>query len=98
MPHRVSLDRLTGSFDPDPVPVGFIEEHGQVNLVATEAVKGIRDEADKAKAQTTQDLWVKGVNALGGFGRWEFTEFRDWTVMEEDFSALVVRLLEAKNG
>lgn len=55
-------------------------------------VKGDRDESDKAKAQTTRDLWVPGVNALGGFGRWYFQEFRDWANMEEDFAALVDRL------
>ena len=57
-------------------------------------MKGLRDEADKAKAQTTRDLWVPGVNALGGFGRWDFAEFRDWTTMTEDFAALVERLLK----
>lgn len=56
-------------------------------------VKGVRDESDKAKAQTTRDLWVPGVNALGGFGRWAFAEFRDWAAMDEDFAALVDRLL-----
>jgi type III restriction enzyme len=35
---------------------------------------------------------VPGVNVLGGFGRWDFAEFRDWAVMEEDFAALVERL------
>ena len=48
-------------------------------------VKGIKDESDKAKAQTTRDLWVPGVNALGGFGRWAFAEFRDWAVMDGGF-------------
>jgi type III restriction enzyme len=57
-------------------------------------VKGVRDEADKAKAQTTRDLWVPGVNAIGGFGRWGFAEFRDWTVMDEDFAALVENLMK----
>jgi type III restriction enzyme len=57
-------------------------------------VKGIRDESDKAKAQTTRDLWVPGVNALGGFGRWRFEEFRDWAAMDEDFAALVDRLMK----
>jgi type III restriction enzyme len=52
-------------------------------------VKGQRDESDKAKAQTTRDLWVPGVNALGGFGRWAFAEFRDWSMMDEDFATLV---------
>jgi hypothetical protein len=61
-----------------------------LNLVLE--VKGLRDESDKAKAQTTRELWVKGVNALGSFGRWDFEEFRDWTVMEDDFAALVDRL------
>ncbi len=61
-----------------------------LNLVLE--VKGVRDESDKAKAQTTRELWVPGVNALGGFGRWRFEEFRDWTVMDQDFAALVDRL------
>ncbi|HTV32895.1 MAG TPA: DEAD/DEAH box helicase family protein [Methylocella sp.] len=64
-----------------------------LNLVLE--VKGIRDESDKAKAQTTRDLWVPGVNALGGFGRWAFAEFRDWAMMEDDFAKLVERLLRA---
>jgi len=62
-----------------------------LNLVLE--VKGMRDESDKAKAQTTRDMWVPGVNALGGFGRWHFAEFRDWTVMDEDFAAMVETLL-----
>jgi type III restriction enzyme len=57
----------------------------------------MRDESDRAKAQTTRDLWVPGVNALGGFGRWGFAEFRDWAAMAEDFGALVERLLIASN-
>jgi type III restriction enzyme len=57
-------------------------------------VKGIRDESDKAKAQTTRELWVPGVNALGGFGHWAFGEFRDWAAMEDDFAAFVDRLLK----
>ncbi|MCX5513007.1 restriction endonuclease [Kaistia algarum] len=62
-----------------------------INLVLE--VKGIKDETDKAKAETTRDLWVPGVNALGGFGRWAFAEFRDWTMMEEDFAVLVEKLM-----
>lgn len=62
-----------------------------LNLVLE--VKGLRDESDKAKAETTRDLWVPGVNAHGGFGRWGFAEFRDWAVMEEDFAALVEKLV-----
>ncbi|MGH7085844.1 MAG: restriction endonuclease, partial [Acetobacteraceae bacterium] len=62
-----------------------------LNLVVE--VKGIRDESDKAKAETMRELWVPGVNALGGFGRWAFAEFRDWAVMEDDFAGLVENLM-----
>ena len=62
-----------------------------LNLVLE--VKGLREENAKAKAETMHNLWVPGVNALGGFGRWGFAEFTDWTVMDEDFARLVERLL-----
>ncbi len=62
-----------------------------LNLVLE--VKGMRDESDKAKAQTARDLWAPGVNALGGFGRWAYAEFRDWATMDEDFAKLVDRLM-----
>ena len=55
------------------------------------ALQGLRDEADRAKAETTRTHWVPGVNALGGFGRWDFAEFRDWTIMDQDFATLVER-------
>lgn len=62
-----------------------------LNLVLE--VTGLRDESDKAKGQTTCDLWVPGVNARGSFGRWAFAEFRHWTMMDEDFAGLVDRLV-----
>ncbi|WP_315780322.1 MULTISPECIES: BPTD_3080 family restriction endonuclease [unclassified Bradyrhizobium] len=67
-----------------------------LNLVLE--VKGVRDESDKAKAQTARDLWAPGVNALGGFGRWAFAEFRDWATMGEDFARLVERFVGGANG
>lgn len=71
-----------------------IDDGGDAPLNLVLEVKGLRDESDKAKAETTRELWVPGVNALGGFGRWAFAELRDWTVMEEDFAALVDQLLK----
>jgi type III restriction enzyme len=73
-----------------------LDDGGDEPLNLILEVKGARDESDKAKAQTTRDLWVPGVNALGGFGRWHFEEFRDWAAMEEDFAVLVERLTEAE--
>ena len=46
-----------------------------INLVLE--MKGQRDESDKAKAQTAREMWVPGVNALGGYGKWAFAEFTD---------------------
>ena len=43
-----------------------------LNLVVE--VKGRRSEQDAAKADTMQNRWVPGVNALGRFGRWAFVE------------------------
>ena len=56
-------------------------------------VKGFRDEADKAKAETARDLWVPGVNALGGFGHWGFAELRDPWITEQAVTALIEQLL-----
>ena len=71
-----------------------LDDGGDEPLNLILEVKGIKDESDKAKAQTTRDLWVPGVNALGGFGRWGFKEFRDWATMDEDFAALVDKLIK----
>jgi type III restriction enzyme len=75
-----------------------LDDGGDEPLNLVLEVKGMRDESDKAKAQTTRYLWVPGVNALGGFGRWDFQEFRDWAMMEENFGALVDRLLKKENA
>ena len=88
-PNVLVRDRLEIGDRGDRLDIGGDEP---LNLILE--VKGIRDESDKAKAQTTRELWVPGVNALGGFGRWHFGEFRDWAAMDEDFAGWVVRLLE----
>ncbi len=68
-----------------------------LNLVLE--MKGQRDESDKAKAETARELWTPGVNALGGYGRWAFAEFTDPFTTEEEFAALVTRVIEgATNG
>lgn len=57
-------------------------------------MKGQRDEGDKAKAQTARDMWVPGVNALGGYGRWAFAEFTDPYTTEDEFAGLVTKLVD----
>lgn len=39
-------------------------------------VKGYRDEDAIEKANTMNAYWIPGVNSLGQFGRWSFTEFQ----------------------
>ena len=63
-----------------------------LNLVLE--MKGQRDESDKAKAQTARELWVPGVNALGGYGRWAFAEFTDPYTTEDEFKTLVTKLID----
>ena len=52
-------------------------------------VKGRRGEDEKDKRTALETYWLPGVNALGGFGRWAFAEFRDPYAMEEEFAAAV---------
>ena len=73
-----------------------LDDGGSEPLNLVLEVKGFRSESDKAKADATRSLWVPGVNALGGFGRWEIAEFWDWAMMEEDFSRLVENLMEER--
>ena len=40
-----------------------LDDGGEEPLNLVLEVKGMREESDKAKAQTTRDLWVPGVNA-----------------------------------
>jgi type III restriction enzyme len=52
-----------------------------LNLVVE--VSGQRLEAKEAKAVTAAEIWTKGVNALGTFGRWSYLEVRDpWLALE----------------
>jgi len=40
-------------------------------------VTGERKKAKASKVATATDLWIPGVNAHGGFGRWAFIEVAD---------------------
>ena len=57
--------------------------------------KGFRGVDAQFKAQTMQELWVPGVNTLGGHGRWAFAEFTDAFAIQDAFDALVQSLSAA---
>ena len=52
-------------------------------------IKGYRREDAKEKKSTMDTYWVPGVNHLGTYGRWAFTEFTEAYQIEADFKAKV---------
>ena len=52
-------------------------------------IKGYRGEDAKEKKSAMDTYWVPGVNNLGSYGRWAFTEFREVFQIEPDFKAKV---------
>jgi type III restriction enzyme len=58
-----------------------------LNLVVE--IKGYRREDAKEKKSTMDTYWVPGVNHLGTYGRWAFSEFTEVYKIESDFKAKV---------
>ncbi|WP_420963380.1 BPTD_3080 family restriction endonuclease [Brucella sp. IR073] len=58
-----------------------------LNLIVE--VKGFRGLDAQIKAETMENLWVPGVNALQTYGRWAFREFRSPFAMEAEYGKLV---------
>jgi type III restriction enzyme len=56
--------------------------------------KGFRGADAQLKAQTMLELWVPGVNNLGTYGRWAFHELRDGFAIQDEFEALVRKLVQ----
>src|SRR5271170_2477941 len=52
-------------------------------------IKGYRGEDAKEKKSTMDTYWVPGVNHLGNYGRWAFSEFTEVYRIESDFKAKV---------
>ena len=52
-------------------------------------IKGYRREDAKEKKSTMDTYWVPGVNHLGTYGRWAFSEFTEVYQIESDFKAKV---------
>ena len=52
-------------------------------------IKGYRREDAKEKKSTMDSFWIPGVNHLGAYGRWAFSEFTEVFQIESDFKAKV---------
>jgi type III restriction enzyme len=61
--------------------------HNPLHLVTE--IKGYRREDAKEKKATMDTYWVPGVNHLGSYGRWAFSEFTEIYRIESDFKAKV---------
>lgn len=82
--HKYLPDFIVQIDDGKPDPVNLIVE-----------IKGYRGEDAKEKASTMRAYWVPGVNNLGQFGRWAFTEFTAVYEIEAEFGKLVNQMLNA---
>jgi type III restriction enzyme len=58
-----------------------------LNLIVE--IKGYRGEDAKVKKETMDTYWIPGVNNLGTYGRWAFSEFTDVWLMQTDFAKKV---------
>jgi type III restriction enzyme len=63
-----------------------------LNLIVE--IKGYRGEDAKDKKSTMDTYWIPGVNRLGNYGRWAFSEFTEVYRIEADFSAKVGKEFE----
>ena len=87
VPYRMSS--VSRKYIPDFI-VQVDDGHGDedlLNLIVE--IKGYRGEDAKVKKSTMDSYWIPGVNHLGIYGRWAFTEFRDVFEMEVDFDEVI---------
>ena len=63
---RYRPDYIVTVDDGQPEPLNLVVE-----------IKGLRRDADAAKADTMQKIWIPAVNNAKAFGRWDFLEFKD---------------------
>ena len=92
VPYRYRAERRT--YIPDFIVQVNDGAETLTNVVVE--IKGLRDEAAKAKKETMETYWVPGVNGLGAFGRWAFAEFTDIDQIENEFNAVVSDILKLK--
>ncbi|HEY8686570.1 MAG TPA: restriction endonuclease, partial [Chloroflexota bacterium] len=87
VPYRYGSE--TRKYIPDFI-VLVDDGHGEDDLLhLVVEIKGYRREDAKEKKSTMENYWVPGVNNLGVFGRWAFSEFTDVYLIQTDFEARV---------
>ena len=66
---------------------------GDLRNVVVE-IKGYRGEDAKDKKMTMETYWVPGVNNLGSYGRWAFSELTQFYLMEEELEKAFNELID----
>lgn len=85
VPYRFGSE--TRTYLPDFI---VLVDDGQVEpLHLVVEIKGYRREDAKIKKETMATYWIPGVNNLGQFGRWAFTEFTEVFRIEEALCSLL---------
>ncbi|MFB9354248.1 BPTD_3080 family restriction endonuclease [Sneathiella chinensis] len=57
-------------------------------------IKGFKNEQVKLKKETMTEKWVTGVNALGAYGRWTFSQFDSVYEIDSEFRKLIEQALK----
>lgn len=87
VPYRYGSE--TRQYRPDFI-VLVDDSHGPDDVLhLVVEIKGYRREDAKEKKSTMDTYWVPGVNHLGTYGRWAFSEFTEVYNIESDFKAKV---------
>jgi type III restriction enzyme len=87
VPYRYGSE--TRRYIPDFIVI-VNDGHGEDDLFhLIVEIKGYRREDAKEKKSTMDTYWVPGVNNLGRYGRWAFTEFTEVYQIESDFAKKV---------
>ncbi|MGB3940743.1 MAG: DEAD/DEAH box helicase family protein [Candidatus Manganitrophaceae bacterium] len=87
VPYRYGSEMRT--YRPDFI-VLVDDGHGEDDLLhLIVEIKGYRREDAKEKKTTMETYWVPGVNHIGQYGRWAFTELTEVYQIEADFKAKV---------
>ena len=69
--------------------IALVDDGRQDPLRLVVEIKGYRREDAKEKKATMETYWVPGVNNLGIYGRWAFTEFTEIFQIEAEFNRLI---------
>jgi len=85
VPYRYGSEMRT--YIPDFIVIIDMGRGKTLNLIVE--IKGYRREDAKEKKSTMETYWIPGVNNLGTYGQWAFSELTEVYQIEQDFEAKI---------